>query len=86
MGFIDNIKEFIGAEGVLPEGEFRAVVFGGKAVYVEKVKCIICYEKERVALGLKKGVLEIVGDDLYIKKFCAGDVAVCGNIRSLTRV
>ncbi len=85
MGFIDNIKEFIGAEGVLPEGEYRAVVFGGKAVYVENVKSIISYEKERVALGLKKGVLEIIGDDLYIKKYCLGDVAVCGNIHTITK-
>jgi sporulation protein YqfC len=85
MSFIDNIKEFIGAESVLQEGEYRAVVFGSKAVYVERVKCIISYEKEQILLGLKKGVLEITGKDLYVKKYCLGDVVICGNICSLTR-
>ena len=85
MGFIDNIKEFIGTESILQEGEYRAVVFGGKAVYIERVKSIISYEKELVILGLKKGVLEISGKDLYVKKYCLGDVVICGNICSLTR-
>jgi sporulation protein YqfC len=86
MGFIDNIIEFLGGEEFYKNQSFRAVMFGDSAVYFEGVTSIISYEKEQVLLGVKKGRLTIKGKDLYIKKYCMGDVVICGKISAIERV
>lgn len=85
MGFIDNIKECLGEESFAIAPSFRAVVFGDSAVYLENVSKIISYEKEQVIVALKKGKITVSGFDLYIKKYCGGDLVVCGKITALTR-
>ena len=86
MGFIDNIKECFSPDELPREPIFRAVVFGDGAVYLENVCSIASYTQEEISLILKRGGLIIKGCNLYIKKYCAGDVVICGAIRSLERV
>jgi len=86
MGFIDNIKEcFLGGE-FIGEPCFRAVLFGDTAMYFENVRTILHYDIEEISLGLKKGSVLIRGQNLFIKKYCEGDVIVCGQIRAIERV
>ena len=85
MGFIDNIIECFGGTELPLEPEFRAVIFGGSAVYVENVTGIISYEKEQILLGVKKGSIKVYGKDLYIKKYCLGDVVICGKISGIEK-
>lgn len=86
MSFIDNIKQCICAEDFPSPPSFRAVMFGDRAIYLENVCTIISYTKDEVRLSLKKGGLNVKGKELYIKKYCQGDVVICGKISSLERV
>ena len=65
---------------------YRAVLFGDSAGYFENVKSIVSYEVKEVVLSLKNGGLRIKGKDLYIKKYCEGDVVICGKILSVERI
>ena len=86
MGFIDSIKDCFCQNELPVECSYRAVLFGDSAGYFEKVKSIVSYEKEQVILSLKNGGLKISGKDLYIKKYCLGDVVICGKIQSVERI
>lgn len=86
MGFIDSIKNCIGEEQFIKEPIFRAVLFGESAGYFENVSCIAYYQNDEIRLSLKKGGLIIRGENLFIKKYCQGDVVICGKIRSVERV
>lgn len=85
MSFMDEIKNcFDGAE--LPkEPIFRALFLGDNALYVENVRCISRYCLDEITLLLKRGQLTVRGENLYIKKYCAGDVVICGKIKLLQR-
>ena len=85
MSFIDNIKECFCSEEMPKEPIFRAVLFGDTAGYFENVCAIGHYDCGEIMLLLKKGKLTIKGDGLYVKKYCAGDVVVCGRIKSIER-
>ena len=86
MGFIENIKECIGIDTTTVNPVYRAVIFGDKAVYLEGVKHIASYTKQEIVLSLKHGSVKIVGEQLYVKKYCEGDIVVCGKILGLTRL
>ncbi len=86
MGFIDNIRACFSPEEMPKEPIFRAVLFGDRAGYFENVSGIKSYTEEEIALTLKNGGLVIRGKELYVKKFCAGDVVICGKILSVQRV
>lgn len=86
MGFIDNIIECLGGEEFPKCHNFRAVMFGDRAVYIENVTGIISYEKQEISLSIKNGRLTVKGDDLYVKKYCQGDVVICGIITAIERV
>ncbi len=84
MGFIENIKESLG-ENVPNEPLYRAVIFGENSAYIENVRGILSFSNESLTLSLKSGTLEIFGEKLYIKKYCGGDIIVCGKILRLER-
>ena len=86
MGFIDNIRDCFCQNELPAECAYRAVLFGESAGYFENVKSIVSYEKEQVVLALKNGGIKVKGRDLYIKKYCEGDVVICGKILSVERI
>ena len=86
MSFIENIKECIGLDAQPLNPPFRAVLFGDTALYLEGVKQIVSFTSEEMVLGLKQGGLKIKGTNLYVKKYCGGDVVVCGKILGLERL
>ena len=55
-------------------------------MYMENVRCIVSYSPECLIVSLKRGGLKIEGENLYVKKFCGGDVAVCGKIIKMERI
>lgn len=85
MSFIDSIKECFNSEELPKEPIFRAVMFGDSAVYLENVKTVLHYDLEEIGLGIKKGKITVRGQGLYIKKYCAGDVIICGKIKSIEK-
>ena len=86
MGFIDNILSSVGAEHFPAEPCFKIMIFGDSAGYFENITGIKYYTPEEISLCIKKGGITVRGENLFIKKYCAGDVVICGKITSLERV
>ena len=80
MGFIDNIKECLGIDLAPLNPSYRAVIMGESAIYLEGVKSIIFYQKDQIKLAIKGGALLVKGQELFIRKYCAGDIVICGKI------
>ena len=85
MGFSDSITECFRGGELPAEPVFRAVMIGDYALYLEGVRSIKSYSAEKTELRLKKGGVTVAVEGLVIKKYCAGDVAICGKIVSVTR-
>ena len=85
MGFMENIVKSLGLDGFIAEQSFRGVLIGDGAGYFENVRSVKSYSPDKIELVLKKGGLKISGEKLVIKKYCAGDIAVCGTIKSIER-
>ena len=86
MSFIDNIRDSIGAPNTTLNPPFRAVMFGDGAIYLEGVKQILSFKQEEIVISVKNGGLKITGEGLFVKKYCLGDLVVCGKICCLTKL
>lgn len=85
MGFIDNIYENFGVGNIPSEPVFRALLYGDIAGYFENVLAIKSFSETEIELRLKKGEITVKGENLYVKKFCAGDLVICGKIKVVER-
>ncbi len=85
MSFFDNIKNCIYQDGAPELAGFRAVMFGFSSAYFENVKGILSFTKNEIVLGLKKGKIKLSGEELFVKKYCAGDVVICGQISKIEK-
>lgn len=86
MSFIENIRDCIGLENLPVASSFRALLFGGFAVYVEGVKQMLSFTSEEIIVSVKDCSLKIEGEKMFVKKYCSGDLVVCGKISGLTRL
>ncbi len=84
MNFIEEVIQSIGENEFLSGHGFRAVLFE-RAGYFQAIKCIREYRPEEIIFCSKHGEIRVLGENLYIKKYCAGDVVVCGKITALER-
>lgn len=85
MSLIEQIKNCFCEKELPIEPVYRAVLFGDCAGYFENVKSIVSFSECEIILSLSKGCLKITGEKLYIKKYCLGDVAICGKIKGIER-
>ncbi len=85
MSFIENIKKCIGYSDNPELAEFRVVSFAFRSAYFENVKAIISYDEQEITLSLKRGGIRVSGKELYVKKYCAGDVVICGEISKIEK-
>lgn len=86
MGFIENILENFKDTSLCVKPSFKAVLFDEKAVFMEGVKGIKSFNTEEISLFVGKGEVLVKGNNLFIKKYCLGDVAICGQIKSIEKV
>ena len=86
MSFIEDIRRCFNSEDLPFEPVYRMVAFGDRALYVENVCSIVAYSPEEITLSFKKGGMVIQGKCMYVKKFCGGDVAICGKIKKTERI
>lgn len=86
MGLIENIFESLGLQDLVCEKDSRITLIGKTACYIEGVKSIKSYSNEEVFLRLKDGEFIITGEELFIKKYCEGDIAICGKIVKIERL
>lgn len=84
MSFIDEITRVLGGEETSPA--FRVMLLGESAAYVEGVRAIKSYSQDKIELFIRKGEIKLTGEELVVKKFCAGDLAVCGKIKSIEKI
>ena len=84
MGFIEEVKSCFGLE-YLGEPIYRGVLFGDSGIYLENVKGIVGYSKEVIEVLLRRGGLKVKGKDLYLKKYCGGDLVIVGTILGIER-
>ena len=84
MSFIQDTKQAMGLLQ-LHEPCFRAVLFGEECAYFENVNSIKSFSQNKIEITLKKGQLKLEGENLFIKKYCGGDLVVCGKIKSLLK-
>ena len=83
MGFIDDIKNTL-TEDLSFGKEFRCTLTAN-AGYFENVSHIVSYSEDQIVLAFKGAVVTVSGRNLYIKKYCEGDAAICGKIIGLKR-
>lgn len=81
MSFIENIKQNLSASG---NGFFMATLLQ-QGVYIQGVFSIKSFSENEIVASLKKGEMVVSGDKLFIKKYCQGDLVICGNIKSLVK-
>ena len=86
MSLIENIKNCFNYNEIPNEPNFRAVLFGENAMYLENVRSIAKYDQEQIIVSLKDGGLDISGKGLLIKKYCGGDLVVCGKIKRIEKI
>ena len=79
--FSEEVKNSLG----LDFSGFRATIFGDGAIYISGVGGIKSFSETEVVFFLKKGTVSITGEELEIKKICAGDAVVCGRIKTFSR-
>lgn len=61
----------------------KYVILDGVSGYFENIKSILSFSSTEIQLSAKKGVIVVQGEKLYIKKYCAEDLVICGNIISV---
>ena len=83
MSFIDEVLSVFGGDNAAPVP--RVMLFGDTAAYLEGVKAIKSYSQDKIEVLVLKGEIKITGEGLFVKKYCAGDLAVCGKIKSVER-
>ena len=85
MGFLDNVLSEVYSAPFPKEPPCRILILGDSAGYFEHVKSIISYNVDKVVLLVKNKTITVLGEELVIKKFCGGDVVICGKISSVIR-
>ncbi len=84
MNFIDGILNSSGIVNETAPLAYRAVISGDKSGYFENIKGIKSYNSGEVILSLKKGELTVKGKGLVIRKYCLGDILICGKITAIS--
>lgn len=62
--------------------DYKIIQLGNRAIYISNFKKVIDYSIEKIVLKLKKGVLEVIGRDLYICQINSGEIIIKGCIES----
>lgn len=81
MSFFDEIIKTVNLSGFVPS--FKATILGNNALYLENVRKIIGFSSSSIVLALNKQVIELQGQDLCVKKYCSGDMLICGKISGI---
>ena len=86
MNFIENLKEVMGSDEFFESGSLKFTVVLDKGGYFENVKGVLSYRQDEIVLNVKKCKIAVRGENLFVKKFCEGDLTVCGKINAVERL
>ena len=80
MAFIEDTLSFLGLGKEITPYSYRVTIYGKSGCLIEGVKRICHFSGDRVEFALKNCILEIVGENLKIKKYGDGEVSLVGQI------
>ncbi len=83
MRLKEEIFKLLGGEGEALRVQYTVV--DGRGGYFQNVKRVKEFSAERIVFLGKHGGVRVEGKDLALGKYYAGDAAVLGDIRSVTR-
>lgn len=85
MNFFEDVKRALITEDA-PQPFFCATLVGGSALFLEGVRSLKEFSSQKIVVTLKKGELEVLGQELFIKKYFEGDLVICGRIFQIRKV
>ena len=80
MAFIEDALSFLGLGKEITPYSHRITLYGQNGALIEGVKKILTFSEMEVQLALKDCLLKVVGENLKIKKYGDGEVALVGFI------
>ena len=80
MNLLENIVDMLGLKDFAYGNGFTLIIINENSAYIQGVKRIEGYTSEKIAVVTKKCKLTVYGKNLCVKKFCMGDMAICGKI------
>ena len=83
ISFFENISKDTGLDIDILKGEYQIFNFGGKSVYIANFKNIITFNEQCIKLKLNKGIVNILGQNLYIKELNCNTIVVNGIIKNI---
>lgn len=83
FSFLDDIAQKTGLPFDILNNGFRVINFNNKSVYIEGFLNILMFEKDLIKIKLKKGLIELEGENLKIKNMDTQSIVVSGNILKL---
>lgn len=83
MSFIDSIKQNFNLSSDLTCSFYAILIDDG--AYFQCVKKIESYSTDKIVFSVKNQLVEVLGERLYVKKFCKGDLVIWGKINVVER-
>lgn len=84
MSFIHELANALKIGEILPQS-YRIEILGDKGIYLEGVKSLKFYGRDKVEICLKKGEVVVKGENLTILKRCGEDLAIGGKVTMVER-
>jgi sporulation protein YqfC len=61
----------------------KITMIGNLQIYIENHKGIIEYSKERIRINTRRGVIRIIGKNMYIRTIITEEIIIVGEIETI---
>ncbi|MBR1677739.1 MAG: YabP/YqfC family sporulation protein [Clostridia bacterium] len=85
MALLGNMLGCIGIGNDIAPYPYRFYVFGTSGAWIEGIKGVKELSAERISLVVHGGIIEVTGKNLRIIKFVEGEMALGGEVVSVSR-
>lgn len=83
FSFLEEIAKKTGLPFDILNNGFRVVNFSNKSIYIEGFSNILIFEQNLIKIKLKKGIIEIEGENLKIENMDMQTIIIAGKILKL---
>ena len=83
FSFLEEIAKKTGLPFDILNNGFRIVNFSNKSIYIEGFSNILIFEQNLIKIKLKKGIIEIEGENLKIENMDMQTIIIAGKILKL---
>ena len=64
---------------------FKAVIIGNSGGFFQGVRSVNKFSDSEIVMCVKGESVTVCGENMFVKKFCEGDVIICGKINCVKR-